>query len=267
VGHYYVCGKRRHDNRKCEHARYHRAEELEERVRRFLQSILRNPAVIEEQIKLHADRERQRLRDPESQIAMLLEQKRKLKGRRERYLEQHAEGLSSLEDVKAKIAGLDKQEATVEKELTALRESELYLANLDRIASDFVREIPYLLELQRTIRPYETVRPRFAPDNPPGLYTLTPESIRFLDEEELAEKRRAEERKRSGRYRSVYEDLRLRLTAHRDGTLALEGVFGGRVLSPSEPPEPQPFAVEDTLALRERSVSHRTWRATSGSEA
>ena len=69
-------------------------------------------------------------------------------------------------------------------------------------------------------------------ENPLGLYTLAPESIRCLDEEELAEKRRAAEEERSARYRSIYEDLRLGVTAHRDATLEIRWVGGERVQGP-----------------------------------
>ncbi len=165
-------------------------------------------------------------------MTALLEQKEKLIRRRERYLEQHAEGLRPLQDVKERIADLDDQEAVVEKELEALRESERYLADLDRLANEFVQDLPYLLNSSPVIRDYETVSTERAEDNPLGIYTLTPDAIRHLPEEELAEKRRAAEDEQARRYRSAYENLELGVTAHRDGTLNLRWMCGESILTP-----------------------------------
>jgi hypothetical protein len=54
----------------------------------------------------------------------LLKHQESLKERRERYLEQHAGGLITLEDARAKVADLDRQKAAVQRELDSLRESE-----------------------------------------------------------------------------------------------------------------------------------------------
>jgi hypothetical protein len=83
---FYACSRRRHDNTECSHARYHRAADLEERVRRFVVSLVEEPGVIGEQIRLHADRQ------PEGHIRTLLKHEGSLKETRERYLEQYAGG-------------------------------------------------------------------------------------------------------------------------------------------------------------------------------
>jgi site-specific DNA recombinase len=244
VRHFYVCSRRRHDNRECEHARYHQVGELEGRVRRFVKDLLENPAVVKEQIRLHAERERQRLREPEDQIKALLTLKERLAVRRERYLEQHAEGLRPLEDVKEKLADLDKQEAAVQRDLDRFRESERYLEDLDRLAEELVRDLSHLLDRTLPLREYETIGAERTPKNPLGVYTLTPERIREREAEELEEVRQAVEEERSARYRSVYDDLRLSLTAHKDGTLDIRWVGGESALEPQ--------------ALQERSVSQGT---------
>lgn len=107
-----------------------------------------------------------------------------------------------------------------------------------------MRDLPHLLERTLPIREYETVPPERTEDNPLGVYKLTPERIRYLSEEELEEKRQAAEKERSARYRSVYDDLRLSLTAHKDGTLDIRWVGGESIQGPK--------------VLRERSVLHRT---------
>jgi hypothetical protein len=74
-------------------------------------------------------------------------------------------------------------------------------------------------------REYETVGAERTPDNPLGLYTLTPEGIRYLTEKELEEKRRAAEEERAARFRELYAMLDLKVACHKDGSLEVS--WGG----------------------------------------
>src|SRR5215218_2071353 len=58
-------------------------------------------------------------------------------------------------------------------------------------------------------------------ENPLGIYTLTPERIRLLSEEEIAARRRAAEAARGARFRELYAMLGLRAAIHADGTLEI----------------------------------------------
>ena len=71
------------------------------------------------------------------------------------------------------------------------------------------------------IREYETIGAERIPDNPLGLYTLTPDRIRVLSEEEVASRRRAAEAARGARFRELYAMLGLRAAVHADGTLEI----------------------------------------------
>lgn len=73
------------------------------------------------------------------------------------------------------------------------------------------------------MREYEVVPPEGTGRLEP--FAITPESIRHLPEEELAEKRRAAEEERSQRFRTLYEALDLRVVCHRDRSL--EVTWGG----------------------------------------
>src|SRR5918995_6929167 len=55
--------------------------------------------------------------------------------------------------------------------------------------------------------------------NPLGAYTLTPESIRHLPEEELAEKRLDAEDARCARFRVIYAMIGLQVAVHPSGAL------------------------------------------------
>jgi hypothetical protein len=103
----------------------------------------------------------------------------------------------------------------------------------DRLAREFVHDLPHLLDRVPPLREYETAPPEHSgEDGSLPIYELTPDRIRFLSEEEIAEKRRAAEEERSARYRSVYDDLQLSLTAHRDGTLEIRWVGGESIQGP-----------------------------------
>ncbi|MFL6057749.1 MAG: hypothetical protein ACJ732_02425, partial [Rubrobacteraceae bacterium] len=68
---------------------------------------------------------------------------------------------------------------------------------------------------------YETIGAERTEKNPLGIYTLTPERIRLLPEEELAARRQAAEVARAARFRELYAMLGLRAAIHADGTLEI----------------------------------------------
>jgi hypothetical protein len=69
-------------------------------------------------------------------------------------------------------------------------------------------------------------------ENPTGMYTLTPDRIRHLPEEEVAQRERQAEDEKAARYRGMYEDLGLKVIAHPDGTLEAGWRFGDAALRP-----------------------------------
>jgi hypothetical protein len=69
------------------------------------------------------------------------------------------------------------------------------------------------------VREYETVPAERTEENPHGLYTLTPDRIRRLPEEEIAKREREARAARSRGFRDLYEALDLRVVAHKDRSL------------------------------------------------
>jgi len=80
------------------------------------------------------------------------------------------------------------------------------------------------------VREHATVPEERTPENPLGLYRLTPGRVRPKTEEEVEGERLAAENERSARLRSVYETIGLAVTAHKDGTLVLRWSCGGQTL-------------------------------------
>ena len=66
---------------------------------------------------------------------------------------------------------------------------------------------------------YETVWEPRTQNNPLGIYTLSPERIRSLPEQEVAKRRRAAEAERGARFRELYGMLGLQAAVSADGTL------------------------------------------------
>jgi len=145
--HYYVCTRRRHDRCVCEHARYHRAVPLEKRIRAYTRSLLRKPEIITEQTEAYIASERdKRRRDPQAEEAALRAQLEKLATKRARYLEQYAEELITTEALKSRLAEIDRQRIGAEGEIAILKDRESHLTSLEKLARDFVLDLPDLLK-------------------------------------------------------------------------------------------------------------------------
>ena len=75
-------------------------------------------------------------------------------------------------------------------------------------------------------------------ENPLVPTPVTSHTLRQRSDEEMGQARREAQRSGGERWRALYEMLGLRVTAHRDGTLALEWSAGRRTLRPGEPDNP-----------------------------
>jgi hypothetical protein len=83
------------------------------------------------------------------------------------------------------------------------------------LVEEYLKDRPYLVDRMPVIREYETIGAERTPENPLGIYPLTPARIRFLSEDEGAARRRA------ARFRELYAILGLRAAVHADGTLEI----------------------------------------------
>jgi len=219
---YYVCSQHRKRGR-CQHVRFHRLGETEERVERFVLGLLRDPETLREKVEEQAERERRVLQNTDREARRLCSRLAKLETMEKAYSKQEAEGLVSSDTLRANLDDLDQERTDLERRLAELADSERRLRELEALPSlveEYLRELPHLLDLKPLLREYETSAPEATPDDPLGaIYTITPERIRFLPEEELAEKRRAVEEKRARRFRELYEMLGLKVVCHKDRSL------------------------------------------------
>ena len=239
---YYLCSHRkRHGPRACEHAKYHNAPKVEERVRKVVLDLVRRPEVIREQVEKEIERERERLKSPERQRAGWIEEISKIGRKRDAYVEMRADGDITKEEFRQKVAVLDARKVTAERELATLdhvTERVKFLDTLPDLIEEYIRELPYLTHgLPVHVRPYTEVA--VEPDSEEGFVfeEISPELFRERSPEEIEEEIRQKERERSERYRGLYETLGLKVTAHKDGTLDISiGSIELGSVSPGEEP-------------------------------
>ena len=92
--HYYVCSQHRKRGR-CEHVRFHRLKEIEERVEQFVLGLIEDPEVLREKVEEQAERERRALRNTGREAKRIRSRLDKLEVLEDGYSEQQAEGLIS----------------------------------------------------------------------------------------------------------------------------------------------------------------------------
>ena len=220
---HYVCShRRRHGAGSCEHARYHKARELEERVREDV------------------ERERERLRHADKERAAWAEELAKVERRRDAYVEMRADGDITREEFREKAAGLDKRKAPAERELEALEDGAKrvrFLDSLPGLIEEYIRELPDLVHgREGTVREHVSVPPEPTGDGYLNIYKLTPERVRCRTPKEIEELRDADERERGRRYRALYDMLGVKVMARKDDTLEVSGTFGLREMQRGSEP-------------------------------
>jgi hypothetical protein len=103
--------------------------------------------------------------------------------RRSALIDLAADGTITVEDLRDKLAELDKLRDACREEIRALGESQGRLEELEdlpELAESLARDLPYLLDRRREVRDHETVPAERTADNPLGIYTLTSDRIRHL---------------------------------------------------------------------------------------
>ncbi len=107
-------------------------------------------------------------------------------------------------------------------ELPDVQEQARRLREIPRLVEDYLKDLPYLLDpITAVPREYETVPNERTPENPFGVYTLTPERIRHKEDAELEADRRGSLEARRQAFREVYTALRLTVVCYKDGGLEI----------------------------------------------
>ena len=140
------------------------------------------------------------------------------------YRAQQAEGLITMAKLRERLDELAQERAGLEARLAKLTDAEQRLQELEALpglVEEYLADLPNLIGRMPQGREYETVPEQRTPENPLGVYTLTPERIRHKNEEELVAEQRQYEADRGAKFRELYGMLGLRAAAHADGTLEI----------------------------------------------
>jgi len=193
-------------------------------VRNFALRLIENPDTLREEIEQQVRTEQEGkpwLRDAR-EAASTRERLAKLEIVADNYRDQQAEGLITMAKLHEKLDGVRVEREDLEARLAMLAEGESRVRELEelpQLVEEYLRDLPYLVDKMPVIREYETVGAERTQENPLGIYTLAPERIRSLSEEEVASRRRAAEAARGARFRELYAMLGLRAAVHADGGL------------------------------------------------
>lgn len=122
--------------------------------------------------------------------------------RRSALIDLAADGTITRNDLRTKLAELDREREACHEEIRVLRESREELEALEtlpELAEQYARDLPYLLNLRRVVRTYESIGAERTPENPLGTYKLTPDAIRYLSASIKKSRGGSGRRRRSGR--------------------------------------------------------------------
>jgi site-specific DNA recombinase len=150
--HYYRCPKRqRHGLEACRHNTHYKAAEREARVWEFVSDLLRDPEKLRAGLEEMIEQERAGSRgDPGREIAMWLEKLAEVDRKRSGFQDMAAEGLITLDELRAKLAGLEDARKAAEEEIGHLRgrleRVEELERNRDALLDGYANLVPQALQ-------------------------------------------------------------------------------------------------------------------------
>jgi site-specific DNA recombinase len=135
--HYYYRCRQRYNNglRDCTNSKVFRAEKVEAEAWEELSGLLKDPERLRVGIECMIEEQRAALRrDPDKELRHWHTELEKAERMRDGYLEQQAEGIISMAELKAKLAALGERRKVAENELDKLAHHQERIAELERDA-------------------------------------------------------------------------------------------------------------------------------------
>jgi site-specific DNA recombinase len=150
--HYYRCRTRgRYGPASCSLHGMRRADELEDRVWRFVSGMLKEPEQLRADLETVVELERRDMRgDPERETKAWLDKLAGVDRKRSGFQDMAAAGLITIDELRTKLAGLEGARETAERELRALEGRREKLEALERdkdaVLDDYARMTPEALD-------------------------------------------------------------------------------------------------------------------------
>ena len=131
---YYRCPRRlRFDKEACPNGKNHRADQAESRVWEFVSAILKDPEKLEADLERMIEQERNGLRSGSGEEAEIWTKRMKeCTTQREKRLEQHVEGLITLDELKEKLNAIEETRKVAERELSRFKDLRAEISNLEK---------------------------------------------------------------------------------------------------------------------------------------
>jgi site-specific DNA recombinase len=142
---YYHCSNA-HSRKGCDHGKHYRAAELEEKVWAFVSDLLKNPDRLLEGLEEMIEEVRGALRgDPDREAKVWLDKLVQIDRKRSAYQDQQAEGLITLDELRAKLAALEETRETAHRELVVLKGYRERIEELERDAEALLEHYAMLV--------------------------------------------------------------------------------------------------------------------------
>jgi len=131
--------RNRNGTSECPNAKHHRAEKVEGEVWEDLSALLKDPERLRIGIERMIEEQRAALRqDPTHEVRHWHGELEKTERMRSAYLDQQAEGIVSMSELKGKLVTLDERRTVAERELEKLTHYREHIAKLERDAEALV---------------------------------------------------------------------------------------------------------------------------------
>jgi site-specific DNA recombinase len=139
--HYRCYHRVRNGHEACPNAKHHRAERIEAEAWEKLSALLKDPERLRIGVERMIEEKRAALRgDPTRELQHWHGELEKIERMRSGYLDQQAEGIISMSELKGKLAALDERRTVAERELGKLTHQQERIAELEREA-EALREL------------------------------------------------------------------------------------------------------------------------------
>ncbi len=148
---YYHCSKRKREGKDACPNKSHAAPPLESEVWTFVSGVMKDPEQLRDDLEQMIDLQREGMRgDPEREAKAWFEKLSKVERLRSAYQDQQAEGLITLDELRAKLSSLEEARTTAQRELEALRGRRERIEELERdkeaILEHYARIAPEALD-------------------------------------------------------------------------------------------------------------------------
>jgi DNA invertase Pin-like site-specific DNA recombinase len=205
--------------RKCQDAKFHRAEALEQQVRQYALNLIRNPEIMREQVEEEAQRLKARFKDTAREARRWQQQMDNADAERDRLIRGLKTGRIDDAEFDFYAAEVSQTRAEAETELNRLRDSRqrmAYLDDLPGLVESYLKDLPYLMETRSYKLVWEGEPPKV--QKPPKPYRVGgPDDPWLHNPPQKVINQEAE----AGKWRGLYEDLGLKVVVPKDGSLEI----------------------------------------------